>query len=150
LLIFFTASVFGSRCGSSSSLPSSWHLQQFHLLKTRDLQGIRSVYSGKFARLLAYFRSPDWQIRHGPFDVPKTIPLQQGDMLALVDATARSYNWGINRAQLVSILFRRPAGSRISTFYEQSIAVTDTNGKTSNSDLSFHRVAVSGRHAGRR
>jgi hypothetical protein len=61
--------------------------------EARDLQGdsVQNIQA-KFARLLAYFRSADWQNSNlGLSDVPNNDPpLQQGDMLALVDVNGQA------------------------------------------------------------
>ncbi|HEY9151378.1 MAG TPA: ATP-binding protein, partial [Anaerolineales bacterium] len=95
----------------------------------------------KFAHLLGYFRSAEWQNSNiGLSDVPNNNPpLQQGDMLALVDGNgAIIQTWGIKpNDKLVSDLISTASHQNNLNVYEQTIAVTDSNGNTSNADYLF-------------
>ena len=66
------------------------------------------TFQGEFARMLGYFRSAEWQNSNlGLSDVPNnTPPLQQGDMLAIVDTSGQIVqSWGIKPSdKLVSDL----------------------------------------------
>ncbi|MFZ1041156.1 MAG: ATP-binding protein [Anaerolineales bacterium] len=110
--------------------------------QARDLRG-DSVgdIQGKFARLLGYFRSADWQNSNlGLSDVPdNTPPLQQGDMLAIVDTNGQIVqSWGIKPSdKLVSDLISTASQQRDLNVYEQTISLTGSTGKTSNADYLF-------------
>ena len=113
-----------------------------YLNEARDLQGDSvSNIQEKFARMLAYFRSPSWQnSTMGLSDVPNNNPpLQDGDMLALVDGNGQIVQtWGIRPSDiLISGLISTASHQQNFNVYEQSIAVTDSNGKTVNSDYLF-------------
>jgi len=113
-----------------------------YLNEARDLQGDSvSNIQEKFARLLGYYRSAEWQNSNlGLSDVPNdNPPLQQGDMLALVNANGQIVQtWGIRPSdKLVSDLISTASRQQNFNVYEQSVSVTDTNGKTSNSDYLF-------------
>ncbi len=110
--------------------------------QARDLQGDSvGEIQGKFARLLGYFRSAEWQNSTlGLSDVPNnTPPLQQGDMLAIVDTNGQIVQaWGIKPSnKLVSDLISTASQQRNLNVYEQTISITDSNGKASNADYLF-------------
>jgi len=110
--------------------------------QARDLRG-DSVgdMQGKFARLLGYFRSAEWQnstLRLS--DIPNnTPPLQQGDMLAIVDTNGQVVQtWGIKPSdKLVNDLISTASQQRNLNVYEQAISITDSTGKTSDADYLF-------------
>ena len=110
--------------------------------EARDLQGdsVQNIQA-KFARLLAYFRSADWQNSNlGLSDVPNnTPPLQQGDMLALVDINGQAVQtWGIKpNDKLISDLISTASQQRSINVYGETISITDSNGKSSNADYLF-------------
>ncbi len=110
--------------------------------QARDLQGdsVGNIQA-KFARLLGYFRSAEWQNSTlGLSDVPNnTPPLQQGDMLAIVDANGQIVQaWGIKPSnKLVSDLISTASKQQNLNVYEQAISITDSNGKASNADYLF-------------
>ena len=110
--------------------------------EARDLQGdtVQNIQA-KFARLLAYFRSADWQNSNlGLSDVPNNDPpLQQGDMLALVDINGQAVQtWGIKPSdKLISDLISTASQQRNINVYGETISVTDSNGKSSNADYLF-------------
>ena len=104
-----------------------------YLNEARDLQGDSvSNIQEKFARTLGYFRSPDWQNSNlGLSNVPdNNPPLQQGDMLALVDTNGIIVQtWGIKPSdKLVSDLISTASSQRDFNIYEQSVSVTDSSG----------------------
>ena len=74
--------------------------------QARDLRGDSVGYmQGKFARTLDYFRSTEWLNSNlGLSDVPdNNPPLQQGDMLALVDVKGQIVqSWGVNPSDKLS------------------------------------------------
>jgi heavy metal sensor kinase len=110
--------------------------------QARDLRGdsVGNIQE-KFAHLLGYFRSAEWQNSTlGLSDIPNsTPPLQQGDMLAIVDTNGQIVQtWGIKPSdKLVSDLISTASQQRDLNVYEQSIAITDSNGKNSNADYLF-------------
>jgi len=110
--------------------------------EARDLQGdsVQNIQA-KFARLLAYFRSADWQNSNlGLSVVPNnTPPLQQGDMLALVDINGQAVQtWGIKpNDKLISDLISTASQQRSINVYGETISITDSNGKSSNADYLF-------------
>ena len=110
--------------------------------QARDLQGdsVGNIQE-KFARLLGYFRSAAWQNSNlGLSDVPDTNPpLQQGDILAIVDNNGQIVQtWGIKPSdKLVSDLISTASQQRSLDVYEQTISVTDSNGKASDADYLF-------------
>ena len=110
--------------------------------QARDLRG-DSVgdMQGKFARLLGYFRSADWQNSNlGLSDVPNnTPPLQQGDMLAIVDTNGQIVqSWGIKPSdKLTSDLISTASQQRNLNVYEQTISITNSTGKASDADYLF-------------
>ena len=110
--------------------------------EARDLQGdsVQNIQA-KFARLLAYFRSADWQNSNlGLSDVPNNDPpLQQGDMLALVDVNGQAIQtWGTKPSnKLISDLISTASQQRNINVYGETISITDSNGKSSNADYLF-------------
>ncbi|HUI90507.1 MAG TPA: ATP-binding protein [Anaerolineales bacterium] len=110
--------------------------------QSRDLQGdTAGAIQAKFARLLGYFRSAEWQNSNlGLSDVPNNAPLlQQGDMLAIVDLNGQVVQaWGIKPGdKLISALISTASQQRTLNVYEQAISITDPNGKTSDADYLF-------------
>ena len=110
--------------------------------QSRDLQEdfVGSIQE-KFARILGYFRSAEWQNSNlGLSDVPDNAPpLQQGDMLVIVDTNAQIVQtWGIKPTnKLVSDLVSTASQQRNLNVYEQTLSVTDSSGKTSGADYLF-------------
>jgi heavy metal sensor kinase len=110
--------------------------------QSRDLQedSVGSIQE-KFARILGYFRSAEWQNSNlGLSDVPDNAPpLQQGDMLVIVDTNAQIVQtWGIKPTnKLVSDLVSTASQQRNLNVYEQTLSVTDSSGKTSGADYLF-------------
>ncbi|HUH98187.1 MAG TPA: ATP-binding protein [Anaerolineales bacterium] len=110
--------------------------------QARDLQGdsVGNIQA-KFARLLGYFRSAAWQNSSlGLSDVPdNTPPLQQGDMLALVDANGQIIqSWGVTpSSKLVGDLVSAASGQQGLNVYEQTISATDPNGTAASADYLF-------------
>ena len=110
--------------------------------QARDLRGdsVGNIQE-KFARLLGYFRSAEWQNSTiGLSDVPNnTPPLQQGDMLAIVDNSGQIVEtWGIKPTdKLVSDLISTASRQPNLNVYEQTISVTDSNGQASDADYLF-------------
>ena len=98
--------------------------------QSRDLQEdfVGSIQE-KFARILGYFRSAEWQNSNlGLSDVPDNAPpLQQGDMLVIVDTNAQIVQtWGIKPTnKLVSDLVSTASQQRNLNVYEQTLSVTD-------------------------
>lgn len=115
-----------------------------YFAQARDLQldAVR-VMQEKFARMQAYFRSPEWQNSNlTPADVPNSdAPLQQGDLLILTDAKGGVVqNWGESLAQpgdLISALVSAASYRRDFTVYEKRIAVMDEARKQTNADYLF-------------
>ncbi len=110
--------------------------------EARDLRGDSAGnIQSKYARMLGYFRSAAWlNSSLGLSDVPNdTPPLQQGDMLALVDLNGQiAQTWGIKPStQLVTNLISAASQQRVLNVYEETISVTDANGETSKSDYLF-------------
>ena len=66
-------------------------------------------------------------------------PLQQGDMLAIVDTNGQIVQaWGIKPSdKLVSDLISTASQQRDLNVYEQTISITDSTGKTSDADYLF-------------
>ena len=95
----------------------------------------------EFARVLGYFRSTAWQNSTlGLSDVPdNTPPLQQGDMLAIVDTDRQIVqSWGIKpNDKLVSDLISTASQQQSLNVYEQTISITNSNGKASGADYLF-------------
>jgi heavy metal sensor kinase len=110
--------------------------------QARDLQAdsVGNI-QGKFARLLGYFRSADWQNSNlGLSDVPdNTPPLQQGDMLAITDTNGQIVqSLGIKPSdKLASDLISTASQQRNLNVYEQTISITDPTGKASDADYLF-------------
>jgi heavy metal sensor kinase len=95
----------------------------------------------EFARILGYFGSPEWQNSNiGLSAVPNdTSPLQEGDMLVIVDRSGQIIQtWGNKPSdKLVSDLISTASQQRNLNVYEQIISITDSNGKTSDADYLF-------------
>ena len=119
-------------------------IQRFHLFQSGTRPSGDSVgdIQGKFARLLGYFRSAEWQNSNlGLSDIPNnTPPLQQGDMLAIVDTNGQIVQIVGNqtkRQTSQAISFQRPANNEVSMFMNKTISITDSTGKTSDADYLF-------------
>lgn len=110
--------------------------------EARDLQGdsVGSIQA-KFARTLGYFRSAEWlNSTLGLSAVPDNAPpLQQGDMLAIVDTDGQIVQaWGIKPSnKLVSSLISTASQQQNLNVYEQTISITDPNGGASDADYLF-------------
>ncbi len=95
----------------------------------------------EFARILGYFGSPEWQNSNIDLSaVPDdTSPLQVGDMLIIVDRSGQIVQTlGIKPSnKLVSDLIATASEQHNLNIYEQTISITDSNGKTSDADYLF-------------
>jgi len=110
--------------------------------QARDLKGDSVGYmQDKFARTLGYFRSTQWLNSNlGLSDVPDNHPpLQQGDILALVDANGQIVqSWGVTPGgKLAGDLVSAASHQRSLNVYEETISVTDSNGKDAVADYLF-------------
>ena len=110
--------------------------------QARDLKGDSVGFmQEKFARTLGYFRSAEWLNSNlDLIDVPvNNPPLQQGDMLALLDTTGQIVQfWGVKPTdKLASDLISTASHQPGLNVYEETISVTDSNGKAANADYLF-------------
>jgi heavy metal sensor kinase len=113
-----------------------------YLNQARDLQGdaVGNIQE-KFAHMLGYFRSAEWQNSAlGLSDVPNNAPpLQQGDMLAIVDTNGQVVQtWGVKPSdKLVSDLISTASQQHNLNVYEQTLSITDAAGRASDADYLF-------------
>jgi len=113
-----------------------------YLRQSRDLRedSVGSIQE-KFGRILGYFNSAEWlNSSIGLSDVPDNAPpLQQGDMLTIVDLNGQIVqSWGIKPSdKVVSDLISTASQQQSFKVYEQTLSITDSNGKASNADYLF-------------
>ncbi len=111
-------------------------------VQARSLQADQiSHMQDKFARVQAFFLSPDWQSANlTPSNAPGTnAPLQSGDLLILADTTgAMVQNWGTRPANpnsLINGLVSAASQAHGLYIYEQTIPISGAG--TANSDRDY-------------
>src|SRR5574341_134753 len=115
-----------------------------YFVQARDLQVDEvSHMQDKFARVMAYFRSAEWQNSNlSPANVPgSTGPLQSGDLLILTDANGQILqNWGeslSNSDHLINELITATSQRHGLYVYEQTASVINDAGGQINKDYLF-------------